>query len=1265
MMVEKTATHDSPPGAAGQGGFTPPRAFGEYALVRQLGQGGMGQVFLARDTLLERLVAIKFVLRFESASSRARFLNEARAVARLQHPNVVTVHRVGDVDGLPYIVSEYVRGEPLHLLPRPLPWRRVLSIALDLARGLAAAHRGGVLHRDLKPSNAVLGEGGVTKLLDFGLAKLVEGEVPGASKTSSSPPPTSSLLELATTASAPCEARAEAPPLTDDSALLGTPLYLAPERWCGEPASAASDLYSLGAMLFELLSGQPPHQAQNAAVLGMRIATHPAPPIASLVPDLEPRFGALVDGCLHRDPRQRHASAEALGAALEELAGPRRYRAAPEGNPYRGLFAFQPEHRGLFFGRDAEVSALLDRLRGGPAVIVTGDSGVGKSSLCRAGVLPAASEGALGDRHAWHVASIAPGARPFTALCDALAAARPDGLPSARSADELVERLRELARARQGMLIFIDQLEELVTSSEPDEARALDELMGRIASGAAPGLKLLATVRSDFLTRVAAFHGIAQILSRALYLIPPLGREGIHRAVVGPAKLKGVRFENEALVERLVRSVSSPASLPLLQFTLAELWTRRDRERAVIREEALEEMGGVAGALARHADSVIHALLPPQRPLARELLTRMVSADGTRTQRTAQELAASSAERREVLEALIRGRIITADEADGELTYQLVHEALLSGWQTLRDWLDDSSAARLRAERLRAAAAEWQRLDRPRELLWAGPQLQDVAELDGAPRDQVTRDFWAASRRAARTRRLRRHAIVGLLVAAMGLTYGGVDLYAKRATEAQVSERLGLADTMVGEARADGDMLEELRARAIARYGDGEFDEGETLWREARELAAKIDRRYIDASSHVGDALTLSPTHAEARAMLADILYERVLLAEREHRQGTQEELHARLRAVDDDGLRRARLARPGRLVVQAAPAEAKLSLERYDRREDGRRVPTSIREPTVGPLDAELPAGSYRLLASAPGRADVRYPLTLRRGETFELEIQLPDAREVPEGFSYIPPGRFLAGSAADDELRHVFYEAPPLHQRSTGAYSIARHATTFADWIEYLEDLPPTERRARMPRPGNWGMVELVRHGPFDYELSFSPGTTTYRVRAGELVHYEARRARARQDWLAFPVSGISFDDAVAYAQWLDQSGRVPGARLCHEMEWERAARGADDRRYPHADNLAPDDANTMATYAADATGPSEVGSHPASVSPFGAYDMVGNVFEFTHGLVEDTAVVRGGAFDFDALVNQTMNRHLAEPGFLGLYVGVRMCASAPRRP
>jgi eukaryotic-like serine/threonine-protein kinase len=168
-----------------------------------------------------------------------------------------------------------------------------------------------------------------------------------------------------------------------------------------------------------------------------------------------------------------------------------------------------------------------------------------------------------------------------------------------------------------------------------------------------------------------------------------------------------------------------------------------------------------------------------------------------------------------------------------------------------------------------------------------------------------------------------------------------------------------------------------------------------------------------------------------------------------------------------------------------------------------------------------------------------------------------------------------------------------------------------------------------------------------------------------AGELVHYEARRERALQDWLAFPVSGISFDDAVAYAQWLDQTGRVPGARLCHEMEWERAARGADDRRYPHADSLAPGDANTMATYAADATGPSEVGSHPASKRPFGAYDMVGNVFEFTHGLVEGTAVVRGGAFDFDALVNQTMNRHLAEPGFLGLYVGVRMCASAASRP
>ena len=161
--------------------WSPPAQFEEYRVVRPLGHGGMGQVMLAEDRLLERLVAIKFIARASpSAAARERFFLEARAAARLSHPNVVAIHRVGEIQRRPFIVSEYVRGQSLDKIPKPVPWRRALALGIDLARGLAAAHRRGVLHRDIKPANAVISEEGTVKLLDFGLAELLP-EVPTSS----------------------------------------------------------------------------------------------------------------------------------------------------------------------------------------------------------------------------------------------------------------------------------------------------------------------------------------------------------------------------------------------------------------------------------------------------------------------------------------------------------------------------------------------------------------------------------------------------------------------------------------------------------------------------------------------------------------------------------------------------------------------------------------------------------------------------------------------------------------------------------------------------------------------------------------------------------------------------------------------------------------------------------------------------------------------------------------------------------------------------
>ncbi|HEY0989190.1 MAG TPA: serine/threonine-protein kinase, partial [Kofleriaceae bacterium] len=156
-------------------GWAPPEELDGFRVVRQLGRGGMGMVYLAYDDVLDRSVALKFMGAADlKAEARSRFLVEARAIARLQHPNIVGIYRVGEVLGRPYLAYEHIVGRSLDELPKPVPWLRALELVLGVARGLSAAHRRDVLHRDIKPANVMLADSGEIKLLDFGLAKLLD-----------------------------------------------------------------------------------------------------------------------------------------------------------------------------------------------------------------------------------------------------------------------------------------------------------------------------------------------------------------------------------------------------------------------------------------------------------------------------------------------------------------------------------------------------------------------------------------------------------------------------------------------------------------------------------------------------------------------------------------------------------------------------------------------------------------------------------------------------------------------------------------------------------------------------------------------------------------------------------------------------------------------------------------------------------------------------------------------------------------------------------
>jgi serine/threonine protein kinase len=284
--------------------LTPGLSFGAYKIIAPLGRGGMGEVYRARDSRLGREVALK-ILREDGAADPdrvRRFEQEARAASSLNHPNIVVVYEVGDApmpgESRPtrYLAMELLEGRPLNMVlsGEPLSTRRFLDIAFQLADGLARAHEGGIVHRDLKPSNVVVSSEGHVKILDFGLAKLrpVPGEDSG------------SVLTLDETKTSP-------------GAVLGTVGYMSPEQARGEPATAASDQFSLGCIFYEMLTGHGPFWRKSPADTLSAILRDDPPPIADSNPNVPAPLCWVVERCLAKSPDDRYVSTRDLARELQ------------------------------------------------------------------------------------------------------------------------------------------------------------------------------------------------------------------------------------------------------------------------------------------------------------------------------------------------------------------------------------------------------------------------------------------------------------------------------------------------------------------------------------------------------------------------------------------------------------------------------------------------------------------------------------------------------------------------------------------------------------------------------------------------------------------------------------------------------------------------------------------------------------------------------------------------------------------------------------
>ncbi len=444
--------------------------------------------------------------------------------------------------------------------------------------------------------------------------------------------------------------------------------------------------------------------------------------------------------------------------------------------PYRGLERFDEEHAGLFFGREAEVARIMERLRAGRFAAVFGPSGSGKSSLVRAGVIPAVRAGAPA-LEGMRVVVVTPGAAPLAALA---AATGPGGTGQSLDTAELAADERALAAGLEDghegpTLLVVDQLEELFTlCRDPDERLAFLRALRYAAIVPGGHVSVIVAMRADFYHRLTECPPFALLASEQGHLVCPLSREELRQAIEEPARRAGLTLA-PGLAGRLIDEVDErPGSLPLLQHVLLELWRRREGRALTL--EAYHESGGLEGALAKRANEVYASLSADQQALARHVLLRLTEpgegAEDTRRRAELRELARRPDERaaiEAVVGVLAEARLVSLgrDPASGEPSAEVTHEALIRGWPRLRAWIDEERDLLRAHRRLTDATREWQAADGDEALLYRGGRLALWDERDQGALNEAERAFLAASRARAQRERSARRRRVRLAIAGL------------------------------------------------------------------------------------------------------------------------------------------------------------------------------------------------------------------------------------------------------------------------------------------------------------------------------------------------------------------------------------------------------------------------------------------------------------------------------------------------------------------
>jgi WD40 repeat protein len=729
-----------------------------YELRERIGAGGLGVVYRAHQKQINREVAIKIIqpMYANHPDFIRRFEAEAQLIARLEHIHIIPLYDYWREPDRAYLVMRWLRGGSVRHTLAHGPWEveAVAQLLDQMAAALQLAHQKGVIHRDIKPDNILLDDNGNAYLTDFGIAVEMLGDQ---------------------------DRRAS---------IIGSPAYIPPETLLGEPATPQADIYSLGIVLYELLTGQPPFLGADIKEMLRRHIEAPIPHLQHMRPDLPNALNAVIWRATAKSPDARHPNASSLAADFRRAAQLSNTHAeipaavastAPRDavsttvidgawepvNPYKGLRAFEQADAADFFGRDALIRQLLDRLaepcENRRFLAVVGPSGSGKSSAVKAGLIPALQTGDLPGADKWFIAEMVPGADPLHELESALLSVAVN--PPADLHQILHESEFGIAKAIESilppdehteLLLVVDQFEEVFTQTGADAARThlLDSIHAAVTAPESR-LRVIITLRADFYDRPLLYEGFGALVRDRTEVVLPLTTAELEEAIAAPAKGAGLHVE-PALVQAIVNDIGAQSgALPLLQYALTEVFERRQGQK--LTQHAYHDSGGVLGALARRADAVYNALAPEARNLARALFLRLIvlgDSTGDMRRRVRWSELASLADDAQAIEtvrdAFVQYRLLTldCDPATREPTVEVAHEALIREWRRLLNWLNENRVG-VRLQRiLSAAAGEWQDASQDPSFLLSGTRLsqfEEWAETTDLQLTQTERLFLNAS----------------------------------------------------------------------------------------------------------------------------------------------------------------------------------------------------------------------------------------------------------------------------------------------------------------------------------------------------------------------------------------------------------------------------------------------------------------------------------------------------------------------------------------